>query len=210
MRCMTMALVMSLVLWRPASPLSPPQSVPKLTERSLDKVSYVELARRWRDYIEQAGESAHALVNLAMAYYYSGEKTAAAKYAKRAVEIDPDHPQALALYGKLLSKNEQDLAEALQLLVHCRQVTHRAWATAGSFVRITNERGVLSLHSNVPDRIVDREYDMACSRYRGFGRRVAVERIRTVLRQRGRAPRSYCLPAQTSGRIIRPLCCVRL
>ena len=74
---MSAGLCLFLWPWDSALALTEPQSVPKLTERQLDKVSHVELARQWRASIEEHGESVDALVNLATAYYYGGEKGAA-------------------------------------------------------------------------------------------------------------------------------------
>ncbi len=82
-------------------PQTAPQPVPRLTVRQLDEASYVELAKEWKKYIETNGETADALVNLGRAYDYSNELDAAVAAAKRAVEVDPDHPEALAFYGML-------------------------------------------------------------------------------------------------------------
>ena len=99
-----------------------PQPVPRLTKRSLGKASYIELAKQWKDYIETHGESSHALVNLANAYRYSGEDKAARLTAERAVKIAPDDPEALALLGKMLSFNNDELTQGLILLKRCREI----------------------------------------------------------------------------------------
>jgi tetratricopeptide (TPR) repeat protein len=102
--------------------LCQPQNVPRLTERSLDPASYVELAKEWKAYMEKNGESAHGLVNLGLAHEYSGEMEAALIAGRRAVEIAPDHPEALAYLGKLLSKHEGDADSALEYLLRCREI----------------------------------------------------------------------------------------
>ncbi len=99
-----------------------PQTVPRLSERPLDKASYVQLAKQWKEYIEKNGETADALVNLGMAYDYSGQEDAAVFAARRAVTIEPDNPRALEFMAKMLAvyKGDEDLA--LKLLKHCREV----------------------------------------------------------------------------------------
>lgn len=97
-----------------------PQPVPKMTERSLDKASYVTLAKQWREYIDKHGETADALINLGMAQRYSGEMEAAKVAGKRAVELEPDNPKALNFYAIILSVSGEDTAEALKLLEKCR------------------------------------------------------------------------------------------
>lgn len=57
-----------------------PPAVPRLTERALDRASYVQLAKDWKEYIEKNGESAGALVNLGLAYDYSGQLDAASGF----------------------------------------------------------------------------------------------------------------------------------
>lgn len=111
-----------LLLIAAATAFSQPQPVPKLTERPLDRASYVELAKQWREYIDTNGESAEALVNLGMAHEYSGEMEAALVAANRAVEIAPDHPMALAFLGKLLSKYKDKKDAAIELIERCRKV----------------------------------------------------------------------------------------
>jgi tetratricopeptide (TPR) repeat protein len=96
-----------------------PPTVPKLTDRALDRASYVELAKQWKQYIEDNGESPAALVNLATAYYYSDQKEAAMIAARRAAEIRPDNPDALAYLAKLLAMYEDDNEEAIRLLEKC-------------------------------------------------------------------------------------------
>jgi DNA-directed RNA polymerase specialized sigma24 family protein len=56
-----------------------PESVPRKTKRTLDKASYLQLAKDWKEHIEQRGESAKALTNLALAYRYSNQIDAAMK-----------------------------------------------------------------------------------------------------------------------------------
>jgi len=101
---------------------SRPQSVPRLVERSLDKASYVELARQWKQYIEETSETAEALVNLGLAYRYSGEEDAAVIAGRRAVEIEPNNPKALALLGGEVAAYLGDDEEALELLEKCRKI----------------------------------------------------------------------------------------
>lgn len=93
-----------------------PPSVQRMTERTLDHASYVELAKQWKEYISKNGESPEALINLGTAYEYSGEKEAALAAARRAVEIGPDHPGALAYLGKLLAKYNEDIDAATEYL----------------------------------------------------------------------------------------------
>ena len=97
------------------APAQPP-SVPRMTERILDEASYVELAKQWKEYISKNGESPEALINLGIAYEYSGQKEAAVAAARRAVEIGPDHAEALAYLGKLLAKFNKDLDAATRYL----------------------------------------------------------------------------------------------
>jgi tetratricopeptide (TPR) repeat protein len=103
-----------------------PPAVPRKVVRQLDTASYVELARQWKKYIEETGESGEALLNLARAYDYSGEIEAAAAAAKRAVELAPDSPEALAFYGVVLSSwgdgETPDLEGALELFERCRAI----------------------------------------------------------------------------------------
>ena len=102
--------------------LAQPQPVPRLTERRLDKASYVELAKQWKRYIEEQGETADALVNLGMAYDYSEELDAAIAAARRAVEVDPNNPKALRFLGKMLTTYVNDQEGALEILNRCREV----------------------------------------------------------------------------------------
>ena len=100
-----------------------PQPVPYLAERQLDKVAYVELAKQWKAYIEKHGESAYALVNLAMAYRYSGEKEAELVAAERAVEIAPNNPDALYTLGNALPGRENDSRDrAIHILKRCLEI----------------------------------------------------------------------------------------
>jgi tetratricopeptide (TPR) repeat protein len=110
-----------LILIATLAPLSwsQPPTVPKLTDRALDKASYVELAKQWKQYIEKNGESVDALINLGMAHEYSHQKEAALIAARRAAEIGPDHPNALAYLAKLLAVHDIDEAEAIRLLERC-------------------------------------------------------------------------------------------
>lgn len=105
----------------PALSQAPPE-VPRAVDRSLDKTSYVELAKQWKEYIDEHGETADALVNLGMAYDYSEEHDAAVTAARRAVELGPDNPKALAFLGKMLATYVGDRAAALEVLEHCRKV----------------------------------------------------------------------------------------
>jgi hypothetical protein len=102
--------------------LSQPQPVPRLVERSLDKASYVELAKQWKQYIEKNGETADALVNLGMAYRYSEEREAAVTAGRRAVEIEPDNPKALEFLGTMLAVYLGDDEGALVHLERCREI----------------------------------------------------------------------------------------
>jgi len=111
--------VMTVLTGAAASAWAQPPTVPKMTDRVLEKASYVELAKQWKQYIEDNGESAEALVNLGMAYEYSKQKDAALIAAKRAVEIGPDNPDALAYLAKLLAKYEEDEEQAIRLLEKC-------------------------------------------------------------------------------------------
>ncbi len=110
------------ILYPARMALAQPQPVPKLTERQLDKASYVTLAKEWKTYMEKHGESAEALCNLGMAYYYSGEKEAARVAGERAVEIDPDNPKALAFLAKILAQTQGEMDHAITLLTRCREV----------------------------------------------------------------------------------------
>jgi hypothetical protein len=101
---------------------SQPQQVPRLVDRGLDQASYVELAKQWKKYIEKNGETADALVNLGMAYRYSNEEEAAVTAAKRAVELEPNNPKALAFLGSMLTAYVGDDEAALEVLEHCRDI----------------------------------------------------------------------------------------
>jgi tetratricopeptide (TPR) repeat protein len=99
-----------------------PQSVPRKVNRQLDEASYVALAKEWKQYIEKYGETADALVNLGLAYDYSGETEAAVMAFKRAVEVGPKNPSALANYGDLLASYVGDVPGAIELLERCRAI----------------------------------------------------------------------------------------
>ncbi len=105
-----------------AGATSQPQPVPRLRDRSLDRASYVALAKQWREYIDRHGETAEALVNLGMAQRYTGEMEAAKAAGKRAVEIEPDNPMALTFYATVLSVMGEETAKALRLLERSRAV----------------------------------------------------------------------------------------
>jgi len=111
-----------LALCFPPKATSQPQAVPKLSERALSKASYVKLAREWKEYIEKNGETADALVNLGMAYRYSGQSEAALFAGRRAMRIAPDDPAVLTFMATMLAIYEQDEDLALTLLKHCREV----------------------------------------------------------------------------------------
>lgn len=115
-------LIAALLLLAAGPSLAQPERVPRLTERHLDKASYVELARQWKAWIDEHGETADALVNLGMAYDYSEELDAAVVAARRAVELGPDNPEALHFLGKMLSTYVDDQDEARKILTHCREV----------------------------------------------------------------------------------------
>ncbi len=103
-----------------------PETVPRRGVRNLDEASYVELAKQWKKYIGENGESCEALLNLGRAYDYSGEMDAAAAAGKRALELDPDNPRALAFYGNLLASwgdgNTPDVDGAIELYQRCRKL----------------------------------------------------------------------------------------
>lgn len=110
------------LVFTPTAVPAQPQSVPPLAVRPLDKAAYVRLAREWKEYMEKHGETAEALVNLGRAYRYSGEKEAALRAAKRAVEISRDEPKALVFLAELLSIYEHDEDAALELLERSRRL----------------------------------------------------------------------------------------
>jgi hypothetical protein len=104
------------------SAIAQPPEVPRLTIRSLDEASYVELAKQWKQYIEENGESGNALINLARAYDYSGEMEAANEAAARAYEIDPESPKVLAYYAMFLASWVGDVEGSIELLERCREI----------------------------------------------------------------------------------------
>jgi len=114
--CVALVLVISLPI------NAQPQDVPRLSERPLDKASYVQLAKEWKDYIEKNGETSDALVNLGMAYDYSGEEEAALLAARRAYKLDSDNPRAIEFLAKMLTVYRGDEDRAIELLKHCREV----------------------------------------------------------------------------------------
>lgn len=118
-----------------------PQTVPWMADFPLDQATYAELAREWREYIDTHGESAQALTNLSRAYEYSGEREAALIAARRAAEIEPDAPEALYCYGKLLFKYDRDRAEALRLLERSRQLAPDAERTLTMLAIAYMQRG---------------------------------------------------------------------
>ena len=111
-----------LIMGMSATAVSQPPTVPRKVVRQLDEASYVELAKQWTAYIAKHGESATAMLNLGRAYDYSGEIDAAVIAAKRAVELDPDHPEALAFYAMLMASYINDVEGSLELLERCRKV----------------------------------------------------------------------------------------
>ncbi|MBI4721236.1 MAG: tetratricopeptide repeat protein [Chitinivibrionia bacterium] len=88
----------------------------------MDQASYVRLAKEWKEYIEKNGESADALVNLGMAYRYTDELEAAVNAGKRAVDLEPDNPKALAFLGAMLSVYLGDDDGAVEPLERCRRI----------------------------------------------------------------------------------------
>jgi tetratricopeptide (TPR) repeat protein len=96
-----------------------PPLVPKLTDRGMDKASYVELAKQWKRYIDEHGESVQAFVQMGMAYHYSGQMEAAYNAAQHAVEVDDTDPEALAFLAKITSIYKGDQKTALELLERC-------------------------------------------------------------------------------------------
>lgn len=113
---------LSIILCSVVSATAQPPTVPRITERSMDKASYVQLAKEWKEYIEKRGETAFALVNLGTAYEYSGKKEAALIAGRRAVEIEPDNPEALAFLGGMLATYEEDAEGAKKLLARCVEI----------------------------------------------------------------------------------------
>jgi tetratricopeptide (TPR) repeat protein len=113
---------LALALSVASTAIAQPPTVPRKTVRQLDEASYVELAKQWKAYIAKQGESATAMLNLGRAYDYSGEMDAAVAAAKRAVELDPDHPEALAFYAMEMASWGNDVEGSIELLEHCRKV----------------------------------------------------------------------------------------
>jgi hypothetical protein len=113
---------LSVVLFGVVAATAQPPSVPRITERSLSQAAYAELAKEWKKYIAERGESAVALVNLATAYEYSRDTEAALIAGRRAVEIAPDNPEALACLGNLLTKYEVDVEAGTKLLGRCVEI----------------------------------------------------------------------------------------
>jgi tetratricopeptide (TPR) repeat protein len=99
--------------------LDQPPAVPKLAQRPLSTASYVQLAKEWKQYIAKHGESVDALVNLGMAYDYSGQEEAALNAARRAFRVDSDDPKALTFFAKMLAVYKGDEKKALVLLERC-------------------------------------------------------------------------------------------
>ncbi|UCH83944.1 MAG: hypothetical protein JSW50_16140 [Candidatus Latescibacterota bacterium] len=132
-----------------------PENVPKLTERPLERTSYVELAKEWKAYMERNGESAHGLVNLGMAYEYSGEMDAALAAGRRAVDIAPDDPEALAYLGKLLSKYENDADSALEYLRRSRQIAPENGSVLTTIAVIHDKQGLWTESQQVYKTIFD-------------------------------------------------------
>ena len=120
--CLLALFVCSLAGTAVAQPEEKPQPVPRLVDRSLDKASYAELARQWKEYIEKNGETVEALVNLGMAHDYSNSAEAALTAARRAAELGPDDPLALWFLGRMLATYKADDDAALEALEHCREV----------------------------------------------------------------------------------------
>jgi tetratricopeptide (TPR) repeat protein len=105
-----------------APPPPPPPAVPLATTRILDRSSYVQLAKQWQQYLDAHGETADGLVNLGQALDYCEEKDAAVNAARRAVELEPENPVALAFLGKMLSIWADDLEGAREVLARCRKL----------------------------------------------------------------------------------------
>lgn len=121
-----------------------PQPVPKLTERPLDKASYVALAKEWKEYIEKHGGSAAAYINLGNAYRYSGEIEAALVAGERACKLEPDNPDALAFLAKILSIKGDNIDSAIELLERCRKIAPAHEECLITFAAIYLKRGELS------------------------------------------------------------------
>ncbi|MDZ7860575.1 MAG: tetratricopeptide repeat protein [Candidatus Krumholzibacteriota bacterium] len=144
------------VLVAATAPRSQTQQVPKLTERGLSKASYVALAKKWQEHIDRYGETAEALVNLGMAYHYSGEIEAAVRAAERAVELEPENPKALAFAGKILGVEGERTDEAEKLLVKCREIAPDYEDALTSLVSIYLRRGELKRADEIFKTIFDR------------------------------------------------------
>jgi tetratricopeptide (TPR) repeat protein len=101
-----------------------PEAVPEMVRRSLDKASYVELAKQWKAHIKKHGESPRALVNLSKAYRYSSELEAARIAAERAVELDPDYPPALNALADIFCRkaDPENNDRAIELLEKCLDI----------------------------------------------------------------------------------------
>ena len=166
-----------LIICSAVSALSQPQPVPRLVERQLDKASYVELAKQWKQYIEKNGETADALVNLGMAYRYSEEEEAAVAAGKRAVELEPNNPKGLAFLGAMLSVYIGDDDGALVHLKRCREIApdyewglttlatvymrRGEWAKSEEVFKTVFEQGV------IPRPLQDYAYNMLVGLPRG-------------------------------------------
>ncbi len=140
----TVAAVLVLICCYAFEAAAQPQPVPELTERPLDKVSYVALAKEWKEYIEKHGESAAAYINLGMAYHYSGEIEAARVAGERACKLEPDNPDALAFLAKILSIKGDNIDSALELLERCRRIAPAHEECLTTFAAIYLKRGELS------------------------------------------------------------------
>lgn len=112
----------ALALLAAGAALAQPQEVPPRSVRGLDRASYVSLARQWRAWIDEHGETPSALVNLGMAYEYTDEKEAATKAARRAVALGPDDARALTFLGKMLMVFADSPDSAVTILEHCRAI----------------------------------------------------------------------------------------
>jgi hypothetical protein len=134
-----------------------PQSVPRMTDRCLDKASYVELAREWQKYIDEHGPTPEALVNLGMAHDYCREVEAAIIAARQAVDLDPDSPMALAFLGKMLSKYKDDTEESVKLLERCRDIAPGYEFGLTNLATIYLRRGELSKSDEVFKTMFDQQ-----------------------------------------------------
>ncbi len=156
-KCLIIVNLLVIVLAAAGAGAQQPQSVPRMTDRCLDKASYVELAREWQKHIDEHGPSPEALVNLGMAHDYTREFEAAIIAARRAVEVGPDSPMALAFLGKMLFKYKDDSEESLKLLERCRDIAPGYEFGLTNLATIYLRRGELSKSDELFKTIFDQQ-----------------------------------------------------